>query len=622
MLRDLREVADGAGRDFLLTWRSLTLTDLVYKLVALAILSPATALFVRFLMMRSHAAALTDADILLFFVNTPRGLVALFIGGALLITISILEVACLMGIGFAGKEKARLGMARALTFGVVKAQAVLRLAFHVVWRVLLFALPFVLAVGAIYWFLLHDHDINYYLAHKPPVFWGAVSLAGLVLVGLAALLLWMVCRWALSLPLVLFEGVSPRSALWESAKRSVGHRRTIALAFAAWAVGAVALSTAPLALGRLLGREVAPLFAGSVGLLLLFMAGLALLGGLLWLAGGILSTSAAALLLNRIYHHLGDPRSPVPPAGMTEGRDVRLSRRAATWIVVAAIVAAAGVALLAFIATHHDQPVLVIAHRGASLAAPENTLSAFRKAIEEKADYVEMDVQESKDGVVVVVHDSDLMKVAGSPMKIWEATAGELRAVDLGSRVGPRFAGEKVPTLEEALQTCKGKAKMDIELKSYGHDERLEEKVVALVEAAGMRDDCIFMSLDRDQVRRMKDLRPKWRVGLLAAKAVGDPSALKADFLAVEYQVATARFIRRAHRAGMQVYVWTVDDPAKMFAAMSFGADGLITNKPELARRLVARREQMSDAQRLLGALLIRLGASTKELASEDALRP
>jgi len=352
------------------------------------------------------------------------------------------------------------------------------------------------------------------------------------------------------------------------------------------------------------------------------MVGLAFLWGLLWLAAGIVSTSAVALLLNRVYHHLGDPRSPVPPAGMTEGRDVRLSRRAATWIVLAAIVAAVGVALLVFVATHNNQPVLVFAHRGASLVAPENTLSSFRKAIEEKTDYVEMDVQESKDGVVMVVHDSDLMKVAGSPLKIWEATAEELRAVDLGTRVGPQFAGEKVPTLEEALQTCKGKAKMDIELKFYGHDERLEEKVVALVEAAGMQDDCIFMSLNQAQVQRMKDLRPKWRVGLLAAKAVGDPSALKADFLAVENKVATARFIRRAHRAGMPVYVWTLDDPAKMFAAMSFGADGLITNKPALGRALVQRRDQMSDAQRLLGALLIRLGANTKELASEDALRP
>jgi glycerophosphoryl diester phosphodiesterase len=591
-------------------------------LLAFAILSPATALFFRWLMTRTHAAALTDADIALFFVKTPAGLVALFIGGALFITISILEVACLMGIGFAGKEGARLGMAKALSFGAVKAQAVLRLAFQVVWRVLLFAAPFVLAVWAIYWFLLSGHDINFYLARRPPVFWAASTLACLVLAGLAALMLWMVCRWALSLPLVLFEGVSPRGALWASATRSVGNRRAIALAFTAWAIAAAALYYVPTELVKLLGREAAPLFAGSVGLLLLFMAGLALLWGMLWLAAGIISTTAVALLLNRLYHHCGNPRSPKPPAGMTEGRDVGLSRRAAGWIAAAAIAAAAGVSLLVFTATHNNQRVVVIAHRGASLDAPENTLSAFRKAIEERADYIEMDVQESGDGVVMVVHDSDLMKVADSPLKIWEATAEELRAVDLGSRVGPQFAGEKVPTLEEALQTCRGRAKMDIELKSYGHGRHLEERVVALVEAAAMQDGCIFMSLDRRQVAKMKELRPAWRCGLLAAKTVGDPTALEADFLAVENKVATARFIRRAHRAGMEVYVWTLDDPAKMFSALSFGADGIITNKPGLARRLIGRRDQMSDAQRLFGAILIRLGASTKELASEDSLRP
>ncbi len=619
---NLSAVVNGSWSDFKHAWRGLALTDLVYKLVAVAVLSPLTALFLRWLMTRTHTQVLTDADIALFFINTPEGIVALFIGGALILTITILEVACLMGIGFAGKEGARLGMARALAFGAMKAQAVLRLAFHLVWRVLLGSVPFVLAVGATYWFMLAGHDINFYLARKPPVFWTALSLAGLVLGGLAAVLLWMVCRWAFALPMVLFEDVSPRSALQESARRSVGRRRPIALALFLWGAAALILAYVPTGLVKALGRGVAPFFSGSVGLLLLFMVVLALLWGFMALAAGILSTSAIALLLNRLYHHLGEPLSPQAPAGMTEGRDPRLSRRAAVWIVVAAVVAAVGVVLMAFFLTHNFQPVLVLAHRGASLEAPENTLSSFRKAIEEKADYVELDVQESKDGVVMVVHDSDLMKVAGSPLKIWESTAEQLRAVDLGSRMGPQFAGERVPTLEAVLALCKGKVKMDIELKQYGHDEHLEEKVVALVEAAGMEKDCIFMSLDDHQVRKMKELRPKWRCGVLVAKALGDLTTLNADFLAVQYKVATARFMRRAHRAGQDVFVWTVDDPAKMFEAMSFGVDGLITNKPALGREIIERRERMSDAQRLLGALLIRLGATTKELASEDSLRP
>jgi len=161
-----------------------------------------------------------------------------------------------------------------------------------------------------------------------------------------------------------------------------------------------------------------------------------------------------------------------------------------------------------------------------------------------------------------------------------------------------------------------------VELKSYGHDERLEERVVAIVEAAGMVDDSIFMSLDHDMVRKIKQLRPSWRAGVLVAKAIGDLTSLGADFLAVESRLATRAFVRQAHRAGQDVYVWTVNDPAGMLAAMSNGVDGLITDAPDLARRVVARRAQMTDAQRVVLALLIRLGTRTDALVAEDALRP
>ena len=106
------------------------------------------------------------------------------------------------------------------------------------------------------------------------------------------------------------------------------------------------------------------------------------------------------------------------------------------------------------------------------------------------------------------------------------------------------------------------------------------------------------------------------------AKAIGDLTSLGADFLAVEARVATRAFVRQAHGAGQEVYVWTVNDPAGMLAAMSNGVDGLITDAPDLARRVVERREAMTDAQRIVVALLIRLGARTEALVAEDALRP
>ena len=277
---------------------------------------------------------------------------------------------------------------------------------------------------------------------------------------------------------------------------------------------------------------------------------------------------------------------------------------------------------MALLVTRANRPVLVIAHRGASAAAPENTLAAFRLAIEQGADVVELDVQESADGEVLVVHDSDLMKVGGAAMKIWETDAAVLRKVDIGSHAGPQFSGERVPTLAEALAVCKGRVHVIVELKSYGHDDRLEERVAALVEAAGMENECSFMSLDREMVRAMKRLRPRWRVGLLAAKGLGDLTSLGADFLAVEARMATRRFVRRAHRAGQEVYVWTVNDPAWMLDTMGRGVDGLITDRPAMAREVVARRAELSDAQRILVALMVGMGARTDALAAEEALRP
>jgi glycerophosphoryl diester phosphodiesterase len=281
-----------------------------------------------------------------------------------------------------------------------------------------------------------------------------------------------------------------------------------------------------------------------------------------------------------------------------------------------------GIGLGAFLVNRGQTPVLVIAHRGSSATAPENTLAAFRLAADQRTNFIELDVQESADGEVLVVHDADLMKVGGDSTKIWEGTAAHLRGIDIGSSKDASFASERVPTLAEALAVCKGRCKVIVELKSYGHNVRLEERVVEVVEAAGMADSCVFMSLDHDMVNKLKTLRPNWRAGVLVAKALGDLTELKADFLAVEARMATRRFIRRAHRAGKDVYIWTVNDPAWMLVGLSRGVDGLITDDPQLARFVIERRAGMSEAQRFLVAQMIRMGASTEQLERETALRP
>lgn len=247
-----------------------------------------------------------------------------------------------------------------------------------------------------------------------------------------------------------------------------------------------------------------------------------------------------------------------------------------------------------------DNDVIVVAHRGAAGAAPENTLASIRRAIADETDWVEIDVQETRDGEVVVVHDSDFMKLAGNPVKVWDADLATIQQIDIGSWFAAQFSDQRTPTLAQVLEEIRGRSKLVIELKYYGHDQQLEQRVVNLVEAAGMENDIVVMSLKPEGIQKLQALRPEWTTGLLAATAVGDLSRLDVDFLAVNANLASSAFIRRAHKAGKLVFVWTINDALSLNRWMSMGVDGVITDEPALARRVMLERRELTSAERLL----------------------
>ena len=119
----------------------------------------------------------------------------------------------------------------------------------------------------------------------------------------------------------------------------------------------------------------------------------------------------------------------------------------------------------AFAEENWDQDVEITAHRGDVSQAPENTIPAFKAAIESGADWIELDINQTKDGVLVVLHDENLMRVAGVPHKVRDLTYDEIRSLDVGSRLGPDFQGTSIPTLSEVLDYCRGKIKLNIEIK-------------------------------------------------------------------------------------------------------------------------------------------------------------
>ncbi|MCP5517189.1 MAG: glycerophosphodiester phosphodiesterase [Verrucomicrobiales bacterium] len=609
-------------RDFRAGWRGFLITAVLGRLAAFVVLWPLAGVALRLVVSFSGADAVADQDIL-FFLLTPAGFVGVSVVAAFGLAIISVEQAGLVALAGARRRGGPVSVRRALKSGWRLLPALVGVSLRMGLRLLNVAGPFLLAAGAVYLLLLRQYDINYYLDQRPPAFWGAAVILGLLGTGLAVVVVPRLAGWCLVLPLLLFEKASPAEVLSRSAGRTADCRRAIVRTFLFWAVAMAVLGGVNLAVCGALGRLLVPLAGDSLALVLPLVGGLVLL----WVGGNLVvsvfQATTFALLQDYWFRQLGRP-SEVPPEAVEGGGEMASEdgplrapwrRLAAGGVILLLVSALVGGWLLEGVQT--EDHALVIAHRGASASAPENTLAAVARAIADRTDLVEIDVQETADGEVVVFHDSDFMKIAGVNLKLWNATWAQLQEIDIGSSFALEFRGERVPRLADVLALCKDQVRVDIELKYYGHDQRLEERVAAIVEAAGMERQVIVMSLKHTAVRKMKALRPEWTVGLLAATAVGDLTRLEADFLAVNTGLASRSFIERAHRRGREVYVWTVNDPLQMSRLLSMGVDGLITDRPALARAVLEHRATLGCAERLLLNLAFWLDAIPDDLVRE-----
>lgn len=581
------------ARGFLLPFLA---THLALRLVVTALVLPLAGMLFGLAIATSDQSALTDQDIARFLL-TPVGALGALGVASLLLAASVLDVA-VMTVTLRSGTRSPLAALRVGAGAIApRFPRVLRFAAALILRLLAVVLPFAAAAGAVAWLLLTRHDINYYLTWRPPEALLAAALIAAILLALAAVLVPRLAGWTIALPLLLFKRLSPGAAFAESTSLMRGRRARVMGMILIWAALRAGLAAA-VAFGLGLAVTALPVVTGgnlrltaAASLLLLALWGLANATVAAWAHG------ALAVLTSGLFAEATGAPPVLPPERTAPGP---LPLRAIALVSVLAIggaLLAAGTLLTRVTA---DRPVAVIAHRGAAAVAPENTLAAVRRAIQDGADWVEIDVQETADGTVIVAHDSDFMKLGRSPLKVWNATADDLARIDIGSWFGPDFASERTPTLAEVLDLAKGKAKVLIELKYYGHDVELAAEVVSLVEAAGMQDDIATMSLKYPQVQAMAALRPDWPRGVLAARAVGDLTGLDAGFLAVNTGQVSMQLLARAHRSGKLVYAWTVDDPVTMSRLISMGVDGLITNDPGLARRVIAERAALSAPERLL----------------------
>jgi glycerophosphoryl diester phosphodiesterase len=236
-----------------------------------------------------------------------------------------------------------------------------------------------------------------------------------------------------------------------------------------------------------------------------------------------------------------------------------------------------------------------IAHRGASGQYPENTRLAFAKAIEAGVDMIELDCQLSGDGHVVVFHDEHLRRTAGARGSVWSKDLDQLKKLDIGRWRKKSFSGERILTLEEALEILAGKVDLCLEIKNYPKSlPGIELKVLFILSHYDHLDRTIVSSFDYRSLARVRELAPDARLGLICASPVKqDPfevaNRLAATSLHVEKKLATREFIARAWDEGLDVYVWTVNELREMETFISMGVQGVFSDFPERFSKLKAQ---------------------------------
>ena len=241
----------------------------------------------------------------------------------------------------------------------------------------------------------------------------------------------------------------------------------------------------------------------------------------------------------------------------------------------------------------------IIAHQGASALRPPNTISAFRHAIELGSDWIEIDVVTTSDEVVVVSHDTTVDRHTDGSGAIAQMTCAQVVALDAGVRFGQHFAGERIPTLEQTIAFVRDQPiRLCIEIKADTIDEylRTARHTVRVLRACDYIRPAVITSFSPECIRAVKELEPLLSVALDPDKQDGTYTPWElvqqvlgcgANFILHNYRALTAEIVDEAHQHGFSLWAWTVDDPAKMRTTAATGADGIMTNRPDLLKAVL-----------------------------------
>lgn len=610
-------------RDFRSEWRVLLVFHLLFQAARVWLFAPVMALILASVLLQAGQSTVSNQD-LAWFLLTPWGVCYVAVLAILTVTVALVEQTGLMALAM--KTTARRGASRdgiwfswrSVGFSVGQA---IRLAITKLGLLALAVTPLVLAALLAYSLLLTGYDIYFYLHVRPREFWIAASLAVIFLAAAAGCGMFLSVRWSLALPILMFESHGTIQSLKCSRERVRGAGWPIAIILAVW-LGLTLASGGVVAICvRLLAQVVLAALGEDSWVALLLLLGLqaALLSAL-----SFFSSAGLAITLGRLYS--------LRSAGLDQtetSTDITLpneSAKSRNWLhmapwVVGALVLMSPLSIWGYLARKVAlrPKVLVTAHRGHSHAAPENTLAAMQKAIEAGADYAEIDVHQTSDGAVVLLHDRDLNRVAGDSRRLSDVSFDEARRLDVGTWFDPRFAGERIPTLEEAIALCRGKIRLNIEIKVFGSSDELAAAVGRIVTDTKMRDRCLVTSLSQEVLVSLRKSHPGIPIGLIIGQSIGNVNRLDLDAISVRAEHLSDAMLRNARERHRHVMVWGMSGENQIRRQLQRGVDNLITGEVELALRLRDDWMAATDRERLVATARLLLGLPAPSLSEVNS---
>lgn len=256
----------------------------------------------------------------------------------------------------------------------------------------------------------------------------------------------------------------------------------------------------------------------------------------------------------------------------------------------------------------YNNHIKIYGHRGYGVGTPENSISAIKKSIDNNIDYIEIDVQRTKDRKYVLNHDKTFERVSYEKpyfinKKVSDLNYSQIETLDIGRRVSQRYAGEKVPRIEEVLDVCKNKIKINLELKE-GIDHEMIDDLMELVRKKGMKKQVFFTSLNIRDIEYIENKDSTFDTGLIYFIKLGNYGSVDADYMIMEEREATDSNIKKLHKKGKKVIVWTVNTQESIDKFSKIDVDGIITDYPLEVKEAVSENSKLTSNDLILSSFV------------------